>query len=106
MHAQTMTEADLPVRPLGDDWLTRDPESFADGLDVLDDDRHAGSRRPGSWRRLREDLMLYAAGITTGLAVVVAVLLMLTIFDSPDVAIKPPVSDASVTETPAPLASR
>ena len=106
MHTQMMTEAGLPVRPLGDDWLTRDPESFGDGVDMIDFDQEAGSSQPGRWHRLREDLMLYAAGITTGLAVVVAVLLMLTVFDSPDVAIKPPVAAVGVAQAPAPLASR
>ena len=107
MHTQTMTGAQPLVRPMGDDWLTRDPESFDDAVGVdLKDIVTQDLPGCGRWRRVREDLMLYAAGITTGLAVVAAVLLLLTVFDSPGVAVKPPVEEVNVVGAPVPLASR
>ena len=64
---------------MGDDWLTRDPESFADGDEWRDFDRDASGSARERWRRIRDDLLLYAAGITTGLMVVSAAWLLLNL---------------------------
>jgi len=93
MKSNTRPTPETLARPLGDDWLTRDPESFGEGLD---DDGALGSSRRGShrWRRVADDLVLYGAGITTGLMVVTAAWLLLQLVASPDSAVEPPLGAA------------
>ncbi len=90
MHAPMTTMA----RPMGDDWLTRDPESFGDEAEGAGGEGVAPAPVE-RWRGLREDLMLYVAGITTGLAVVVAVLLLVSLLENPAVAVMPPSAASS-----------
>jgi len=87
--------------PMGDDWLTRDPESFTDRADTHVVDETSSIATPSTWRRVRDDLLLYVAGIATGLVVVVTVSLVFNLLGSTAVAITPPVSQQVVTETQA-----
>ena len=79
MKKQPRSDREMPPGLLGDDWLTRDPESFGDRVE------EAGAQRPPgpSWRQIVEDALLYGAGITTGLLVVAAAWLLLQLAAPP-----------------------
>ena len=95
MHANTRFGSDAAARPMGDDWLTRDPESFGEPPELLEVEDSSPALPRGRWRRLKEDLLLYAAGITTGLMVVAVAWLLLNLVATPAGAVTPPAGDAT-----------
>lgn len=83
MQADPQSTPTAPAGPLGDDWLTRDPESFGDAIDTEKDTIGLASGLRRHWRRVGEDLMLYTAGISTGLMVVALAWLLMQVVATP-----------------------
>ena len=81
MQVHSQSGRNEPAAPLGDDWLTRDPESFGDAAEMETTGQGSPSRRP--WRGIVEDVLLYGAGMTMGLLVVALAWLVLQLATPP-----------------------
>lgn len=72
MHADIQMRADPAARPLSDDWLYCDPEAICGRgePDASEGEPVPQAARGSRFMALLEDLLLYLAGLSTGLVVV------------------------------------